>query len=370
MSDLHLQVGQLMIMGLEGSTISPNVETLLDTIQPAGVILFARNIESADQTHRLLGDCQDLVATPLFTCVDMEGGTVDRLRDVVAAAPSAQEVFETGSLHLAREHGRMIGKECRALGFNTDFAPVLDLGFDVSNGVMGTRTVSASAYETTEYARAFISGLKKERVLSCGKHFPGLGEGDLDSHERMPIIHKDWKMLWKQDLAPYRELRAELDFVMVAHAAYPDITGDQVPASLSEKWMQDMLREVLGYEGLIVSDDLEMGGVLASMPIEQAAVQTLRAGADMFLVCRSEEKVRSCYEAVVREAERDPAFAKKVETAADRVRRTKKNARELKHPAMVPTQFDVEQMRVEMAEFVHDVERARAKRPSLAVAHG
>jgi beta-N-acetylhexosaminidase len=370
MSDLHLQVGQLMIMGFEGATITSNVESLLDTIQPAGVILFARNIESADQTHRLLGDCQDLVETPLFTCVDMEGGMVDRLRDVVAAAPSAREVFETGSLHLAREHGRMIGKECRALGFNTDFAPVLDLGFDASNNVMGTRTVSASAYETTEHARAFISGLKKERVLSCGKHFPGLGEGDLDSHQRMPIIHKDWKNLWKQDLTPYRELRSELDFVMVAHAAYPDITGDQAPASLSEKWIQEMLREVLGYEGLIVSDDLEMGGVLASVPIEQAAVQTIRAGSDMFLVCRSEEKVRSCYEAVVREAERDASFAKKVEVAADRVRRTKKNARELKHPAMVPTQFDVEQMRVEMADFVHDVQRARAKRPSLAAAHG
>src|SRR3954462_15966159 len=191
MNDLHLQVGQLMIMGFEGATITSNVESLLDTIQPAGVILFARNIESADQTHRLLGDYQDLVETPLFTCVDMEGGMVDRLRDVVAPAPSAQEVFETGNLNLAREHGRMIGKECRALGFNTDFAPVLDLSFENSNRVIGTRTVSPSPHETTEYARAFISGLKKERVLSCGKHFPGLGESDLDSHHKMPIIRKD-----------------------------------------------------------------------------------------------------------------------------------------------------------------------------------
>jgi beta-N-acetylhexosaminidase len=371
MSDLHLQVGQTIIMGFEGTTISSNVESMLDTIQPAGVILFARNIESADQTHRLLGDCQDLVETPLFTCVDMEGGTVDRLRDVVAPAPSAQEVFQAGSLQLAREHGRMIGKECRALGFNTDFAPVLDLGFENSNRVMGTRTVSPSAHETTEYARAFISGLKKERVLSCGKHFPGLGEADLDSHHKMPIIRKDWKSLWKQDLAPYRELRGELDFVMVAHAAYPNIAGDEVPASLSPKWIQDMLREVLGYEGLIVSDDLEMGGVLASLPIEQASVQTLRAGADLFLVCRNEDKVRSCYEALVREAEGDAAFAKQIEAAAERVRKTKKKSRELRHPAMVPTQFDVDQLRTEMAEFSNDVQRTRNKRPSLlAVAHG
>jgi beta-N-acetylhexosaminidase len=372
MSDLHLQVGQLMIMGFEGSTVSANVESLLGTIQPGGVILFARNIESAEQTHRLLGDCQDLVKTPLFTCVDMEGGTVDRLRDVVAPAPSAQEVFESGSLRLAREHGRLIGQECRALGFNTDFAPVLDLGFDPSNAVMGTRTVSPRAYDTTEYARAFISGLQREHVLSCGKHFPGLGEASLDSHHQLPVVHKDWKSLWKQDLAPYRELRSDLDLIMVAHAAYPDITGDQVPASLSPKWIRDLLRGVLGYEGLIVSDDLEMGGALASMSIEQAAVATLRAGCDIFLVCRSEEAVRSCYEAVVREAEQDSQFAKRVEQAAERVRQKKRKSRELKRPApMIPTQFDVEQLRTEMADFVHDIERARAKRSSeLTLAHG
>jgi beta-N-acetylhexosaminidase len=370
MSDLHLQVGQLMIVGFEGSTISANVESLLDTIQPGGVILFSRNIETAQQTHRLLGDCQDLVETSLFTCVDMEGGTVDRLRDVVAAAPSAQEVFETGSPHLAREHGRLIGQECHALGFNTDFAPVLDLGLEASERVMGTRTASPSAHDTTEYARAFISGLKHEHVLSCGKHYPGLGGADLDSHQRMPIIHKDWKSLWKYDLAPYRELRTDLDFIMVAHAAYPDITFDQVPASLSPKWIQDVLRGVLAYEGLIVSDDLEMGGV--AIPIDQAAVQTIRAGADIFLVCRSEEKVRSCYQAVVREAERDPRFAKQVEHAAERVRKTKSRARELKHPApMVPTQLDVEMLRTEMADFVHEIERARAKRPpEIALALG
>ena len=369
MNDLHLQVGQLMIMGFEGTTISANVGSLLDTIQPAGVVLFARNISEAAQVHRLLGDCQDIVQTTLFTCVDMEGGTVDRLRDVVTPAPSAQEVFETSSARLYREHGRLIGEECRALGFNTDFAPVLDLGLPISDKVMGTRTVSASAAETTRYARAFIDGLRKSRILACGKHFPGLGEGDLDSHKTMPRIHKEWKELWKEDLQPYRELRGELAFVMVAHAAYPEITGDEVPASLSPKWIQDMLREVIGFQGLVISDDLEMGGVLASMPIEQAAIQTIRAGSDIFLVCHSEAKVRSCYEAVVREAERDPAFAKQVERASERVMKFKKGAPELKKPSMVPTRYDVEQLRADMAEFTHKVAGSRTP-ADLAVAEG
>jgi len=370
MSDLHLQVGQTMIMGFEGTVLSDNVQDLLDTIQPGGVILFARNIESAEQTHRLLGECHDYSNTPLFTCVDMEGGTVDRLRDAVAPAPSAQEVFLSGNLSLAREHGRLIGKECRTLGFNTDFAPVLDLAFEPSRAVMGTRTVSPSAHDTVNYARAFIRGLRHAKVLSCGKHFPGLGEGDLDSHRQMPTVSKDFKSLWKQDLSPYRELRNELDFIMVAHAAYPEITGDQVPASLSPKWIREMLRGVMGYDGLVVSDDLEMGGVLGSVTIEQAAVETLRAGSDMFLVCRSEDKIRSCYEAVVREAERDSAFAQMVATAADRVKRRKKKAN-LRHLAMIPTQYDVEQLRTEMAELIHKIGRERSRQAStMAVAHG
>ena len=246
---------------------------------------------------------------------------------------------------------------------------MLDLGFSASDPVMGTRTVSSSPHQTTCYAREFIHGLKRSRVLACGKHFPGLGEGDLDSHKTMPRIHKEWKDLWKEDLHPYRELRSELAFVMVAHAAYPEITGDEVPASLSPKWVQEMLREMLGYQGLIISDDLEMGGVLASMPIEQAAIQTIRAGCDQFLVCHSEEKVRSCYEAVVREAERDASFAMQVERAAERVLKFKKSAPELKKPSMVPTRYDLEQLRLEMIDFTHRVTGSRT--PSeMAVAEG
>ncbi len=130
----------------------------------------------------------------------MEGGTVDRLRDVVTPAPSAQEVFETGSTRIYREHGRLIGQECRALGFNTDFAPVLDLRFSASKNVMGSRTVSRNAGDATAVCSGIRRRIAKPRVLACGKHFPGLGEGNLDSHKAMPVIHKEWKELWKEDL--------------------------------------------------------------------------------------------------------------------------------------------------------------------------
>src|SRR5579872_6878156 len=168
--------------------MTSRLSSLLKKVQPAGVILFARNIQSAPQTWRLLRECQKCVSTPLFTCVDLEGGAVDRFRDALGAAPSAADVFATGDRKLFRRHGEIIGANCRALGFNVDFAPVLDLAFEASRSVMGSRAVAADPRETAIYAREFLAGLQDARVLGCGKHFPGLGEGRLDSHHELPVI--------------------------------------------------------------------------------------------------------------------------------------------------------------------------------------
>src|SRR6202012_1892667 len=273
----------------------------------------------------------------MFLCVDLEGGTVDRLKKVIAPAPSVADVFATGNKKLFRMHGKILGLEARALGFNTDFAPVFDLGFEASRSVLTSRTVSADPKKTIEYAREFLRGLKSSKVLGCGKHFPGLGEGNLDSHHDMPVIEKSWKKMWAEDLVPYRELRQQIPFVMVAHASYPEVTKNNEPASLSRKWMQDVLRKKIGFKGLIISDDLEMGGVLSTGPIEEVAVETLRAGADMFLVCHNQELVWRGYEAVLREAERNSKFRAHVVKAAQRVLAFKKKSSELRKFAAEPT---------------------------------
>src|SRR6202162_2792629 len=270
------EIGQLLIVGFDGTGITPRLSSLLKNLQPAGVILFARNIKTPEQTWRLLRDCQKNASTPLFTCVDLEGGLVDRFRDVLGPTPSAAEVFATSDRKLFRKHGQIIGENCRALGFNVDFAPVLDLAFDVSRSVMGSRVVSARPRETVAYAREFLAGLRGGNVLGCGKHFPGLGEGKLDSHHKLPVIGKPLKKLWAEDLLPYRTLRAQMPMVMVAHAAYPSVTKNRTPASLSKVWITDILRKRIGYRNLILSDDLEMGGVLAAAPAGQAAVEDIR----------------------------------------------------------------------------------------------
>src|SRR5437660_1428897 len=343
--DLRQQIGQLLIMGFDGLAIDGHLRTALATLQPSGVILFARNIEAPKQTWKLLRDCQATSPIPMFLCVDMEGGTVDRLKNVIAPVPAVQDIYATGNRKLFRLHGQVIGLEVRALGFNTDFAPTVDLGFEASRSVLTSRTVSSDPQEVIAYGREFLHGLKAAGVLGCGKHFPGLGEANLDTHKELPAIDKSWKRLWAEDLAPYRMLHRQFPFVMVAHAGYPGVTRDNQPASLSRKWMQQILRNKIGYRGLIISDDLEMGAVLGAGSIEDVAVETLRAGADMFLVCHNQELVWRGYEAVLRTAERDRKFAAQVERAARRVLSMKKRSRELRGFSAEPKAKVVEKLK-------------------------
>jgi beta-N-acetylhexosaminidase len=331
-------------MGFDGLEMSRRLERRLADIQPGGVILFARNIRQPLQTWQLLHDCQRRRKHRMFLCVDLEGGDVDRFRNVLGPAPSAASVFASGDRKLFRAHGHTIGCAVRALGFNTDFAPVLDLGYEASRNVLGTRAVSADPRHTILYAREFLAGLRSASVLGCGKHFPGLGEGRLDSHRDLPRINKDLKRMWAEDLLPYRVLRNQLPFVMVAHAAYPKVTGNGMPASLSRTWMLDILRKKIGFRGLIVSDDLDMGGVLAAASVEEAAVETVRAGADMFLVCQREENAPRAFEAVLREAERDREFAGFVRQAARRILAVKARRRELARSSPAPRPHSVERL--------------------------
>jgi beta-N-acetylhexosaminidase len=356
MLELRQQVGQLLIMGFDGTTVSTRLRLMLATLCPAGVILFKRNIAEATQIHALLREARKAVPTPIFLCVDMEGGTVDRLRDVIAPVPSVANVAAVDSKKVFRKHGRILGREVRALGFNTDFAPALDLRFEASKNVLTSRTVSADPNAVTVYAREFLRGLRDANVLGCGKHFPGLGEATLDSHHGLPSIAKRRERLWKEDLLPYRELHRELPFVMVAHADFPGVTGDRTPASLSKKWMTDVLRKKIGYRGLIIADDLDMGGVLAAAPIEDAAIETLRAGADMFLVCQKEESVWRAFEAVYKKAENEEKFARLVSEKCQRVLLAKKRSQPLKaRMAPAPTQKIVNKLRREIWEFSEEV---------------
>jgi beta-N-acetylhexosaminidase len=350
-----VSVGQLIILGFEGTEMTPQLSALLIRVQPAGVILFARNIKSTAQTWQLLRDCQKSVSTALFTCVDLEGGRVDRFRDLLGPTPSAADVFATNDRKLFRKHGEIIGENCRALGFNINFAPSVDLAFEASRSVMSSRAVSANPQEVVTYARQFLAGLRDAGVLGCGKHFPGLGEGNLDSHHDLPVIEKPLKKLWTEDLVPYRELRRQLPMVMISHAAYPQVTQNSAPASLSKIWITGVLRKRIGYRNLIVSDDLEMGGVLSAAPIGEAAVEHIRAGGDLCLVCHREDYILQAFETLTKAAKQDKKFAKQCNESLERILAFKKKWRKTLKMAKASSATKAEKLSRRLWEFGEQV---------------
>ena len=360
------QVGQLLIMGFDGTAVTPGLRRLLEQVQPAGVILFARNIVDAQQTHQLLQDCRAAVKVPLFTCVDMEGGQVDRLRAVFGPTPSAADVFVSGDERLFLKHGKLVGQACHAIGCNVNLAPVVDLALPASQKVMSTRAVSRDPEQVVRYARSFLEGLRQQRVWGALKHFPGLGEANLDTHHEMPRVDKSYERMWAEDLVPYRRLRRQAPLLLVGHAGYPAVTQDAVPASLSGRWISGVLREKIGYRGLVISDDLEMGAVLKTVPIEEAALGHIRAGGDLCLICHQEENVLRAYNALRRGVTGDAAFAKRVEDSAKRVLAFKKRCEAGKRKPPVPSAAKVRKLARQLWEFSERVRLAAIQQQAQA----
>ena len=309
--------GSLLVVGLSGTELTGLERAWLKLLGPAGIILFRRNIIDARQTRALLAESTTYCGGANLRCVDIEGGTVDRLRDAVAPMPSAQAVAQTGKLALMRKQGELIAREAAAFGFNCTLAPVLDLALPISTSVMGTRAVAPNPVEVVTYARVFLAGLTSNGVVGCGKHFPGLGGGNLDSHLVTPEIDRGWRQISSNDLVPYQLLTDKLPMVMINHATYPATRSGRHPATVSAYWIGTILKKRLGYRGLIISDDMEMGGILKFMPIEEAAIGAVRAGIHLLEICKSPELILGGYEALVREGERSAAFGKILLTRAD-----------------------------------------------------
>ena len=376
---LRQAAGTLLVVGVGGTELTVLERAWLKPVRPAGVILFRRNIEDARQTRALLAEATALCLPHSLRCVDVEGGTVDRLRDALAAMPSAQAVARAAQIptlsqrtrkdgapkeaRLAHEHGELVARAVKAFGFNATLAPVLDLAHSASAMVMGTRAAALTAAGVVEHARGFLAGLAKHGVVGCGKHFPGLGGGTLDSHLETPAIRRTWSELWREDLAPYRELRDKLPMVMVNHAAYPDTRGKSRPASVSPYWITAVLRKWIGYRGIVLSDDMEMGGILNYMPIEEAAIAAIRSGMDLLEICHSPKLILCAYEALIAEGERSAAFR---DLLLIRARQTARKRARL-FTSLVPTPLTARQfeaLRTRILRFSETIKKAQEVQPA------
>ncbi len=321
-SDLPLPVlcGQLIVGGFAGTTLPERYAEALRAGLRGGAILFRRNVPDLATTHALCRAIRDAAGSsfPPFLGVDQEGGRVARLPSPFPKLPPMRVLGAVGDATLARRAGRVIGEELAALGFNLDFAPVLDVDSNPDNPIIGDRAFGRTPKVVAELAVAFGLGLEEAGVLSCGKHFPGHGDTSVDSHVGLPIVHHAVERLHAIELAPFEAAaRAGLGTMMTAHIVVTSI-DDRVPATLSRAVCTDLLRGAVGFRGVLFSDDLEMAAVAVQYPVEVSAVEAVRAGCDVLLVCSNEDWQDRAHAALVQEATRDPAFRERCVEAAGR----------------------------------------------------
>ncbi|HSL55942.1 MAG TPA: glycoside hydrolase family 3 N-terminal domain-containing protein [Pyrinomonadaceae bacterium] len=334
---LEQQIGQFLFIGLPGTELDVEARALVEEIKPGGVIIFGRNVAGPEQLRSLLDAVREVVPTPPLFGIDQEGGLVDRLRRIFTPMPSARTIRQHGDLAAARALGRITGEVLRMLGFNINFAPVMSIMTEdrdlLSNGLY-SRSYGRSPGEVLGYTTVYMRGLQGTGLLGCLKHFPGIGAGEVDSHEEMPVVRLSHDDLIAQDLAPYIELFQRRDdrvrCVMVSHGGFPNIdikeevTGGRLePASLNRNIVTKLLREELGYKHLVVTDDLEMGAIARHCEIDDAVVRAALAGEDMMLICASPDKIRRGYHGLLEAAKSGKLTEERIKQSLDRICKTK-----------------------------------------------
>lgn len=296
--------GQMLIVGFDGTRYTSAIGSWFKRIKPAGVILFARNIENADQTRTLISDitklAEDQSLAPLFVCVDQEGGRVSRLPKEYPLFPTARALGNDGSDELVETSHAKMGQALADIGFNVDFAPVLDLDTNPVNPVIGDRSFSSDPEKAGRLGRAAIRGLRSAGLLACAKHFPGHGDTNLDSHHHLPVDSRPAGRIEEVELHPFREaFEEEVEFVMTAHVIYPAY-DERLPATLSEKIVTGLLRNRMGYNGVIVGDDMDMKAVSDHWGTEESTRLAMKAGVDMLLVCHETARREEVHESLRR----------------------------------------------------------------------
>jgi beta-N-acetylhexosaminidase len=315
--------GTLFIYGFEGTEAPAPLLLRIAEGRAAGVVSFARNLGSPQEIaalNRRLQTAAPAGAPPIIISIDQEGGRVQRVKAPHTLWPPMARLGERADPALSEAVGRAIGVELLALGFNLDYAPVLDVHTNPHNPIIGDRAFGTTPELAVRHALAFWRGLDAAGVRGCGKHFPGHGDTSTDSHLELPRVEADRARLYATELRPFAEaVAAGMPMIMTAHVVYPAV--DERPATLSHRWLTEILRGELGYRGVIVSDDLDMKAVAARWPVEQTVVESLLAGADAFLVCRDPDVQARAEAALIRAQTTDPRVRDRIEESAARLMR-------------------------------------------------
>src|SRR6266436_3128000 len=309
----HTSVGQLLLVGVQGLELGVDEAKLLRRVQPGGFILFGRNIKTPEQLRKLVDDLRNLSLIEPIITIDQEGGRVSRLRLIGNEPPSAQQLRDKGDIELIRQHGDVTGDLLRLFGFNLDLCPVLDISFDddADNSLRG-RCYGKTVDQVVRNAGAFNDAMRDQGIASCGKHFPGYSAATVDAHHGLPKIDRTREELDREELAAFRQFTGRddspltrprsqrrpwaassransglhvIDSMMICHGWYPRFESKKKPASLSRRVVTQLLRQEMGFDGLIMTDDLDMGAILNEYGLEETIRLAIAAGNDLAMIC-------------------------------------------------------------------------------------
>jgi beta-N-acetylhexosaminidase len=279
-------LGQMIMTGVPGKELDAKTARLFKRVQPGAYILFGRNLESGTQLRKLIDDLRDLSDIEPIITIDQEGGRVSRLRRIGNEPPNAQQLREKNDIDLIRRHGDITGRLLRLFGFNLDLCPVLDISFDdnAENSLYG-RCYGKDVQQVVRNAGAFNQAMRGQGIASCGKHFPGYSAATSDAHFQLPRIDRTREELDRNELAVFRQFVPEIDSMMICHGWYPCFEPEPTPATVSRRIVTELLRDQFAFEGLIMTDDLDMGAILIGYRLDDTIRFTLEAGNDILMLC-------------------------------------------------------------------------------------
>lgn len=289
---LEEKIGQLLIVGFDGISIDDNIKELIESYKVGGFILFSRNIVDKNQTLKLLNDLKASNSKnniPLFLSIDEEGGIVSRLSKIYNKLPEAVKLGQKNNKDLSFQYGELLGLRLKSLGFNLDFAPVLDINSNPKNPVIGSRAFGSNADVVINNGIEVMKGINSTNVISAVKHFPGHGDTSVDSHIQLPLVEKSLEELENLELLPFKKaIEEDVDMIMVAHILFSALDLDY-PSTMSYKIMTELLREKLGFNGVVISDDMTMGAIINNYTLEEGVIRFLESGGDIALICHGKE---------------------------------------------------------------------------------
>lgn len=340
---LEEKIGQLILVGIDGTKIDQTTKEMISEQHVGGIIFYKKNFNKLGDSIQLVNDLKAANKgnpIPLFLSVDQEGGKVSRLPKDFVSIPDSDKVGRTNNEATAKEMGSLLARELQIMGLNVNFAPVLDIKSNLNNPISNSRFFGDNASQVSKMGIAVMKGMQEEGTIPVVKHFPGHGDTTTDSHLDLPVVKKTTEQLEQLEWIPFKAAIEEgADVVMIAHILFPLIDPD-VPASMSQVIINEQLRSKLGFNGVVITDDMTMGAISDNYGIEEASVRSLHAGSDIILIAHGYETEKKVYDTLLHSVKSNLISESRIDESVYRILALKRKYQLSDDPVTIPSSID------------------------------